>query len=54
MAALVATMNNMELTRAYQQLLGQINEITSRLATAIPKIEQDVFNSENDIKIMLE
>ena len=47
-------MNNMELTRGYQQLLGQIQEITSRLAQAIPKIEQDVANSENDIKTMFE
>ena len=54
MAAMAATMNNMELTRAYQQLSSQINEIANRLATAIPKIEQDVLNSESDIKIMFE
>ena len=47
-------MNNMELTRSYHQLAGQVNDLASRLAQAIPKIEQDVANSENDIKTMFE
>ena len=48
------TMNNMELTRAVQELQMSTTDIAQRLAAAIPKIEQDVSNSESDIKIMFE
>ena len=48
---MAGTMNNMELTRAVHELQTNLTDVAQRLATAIPKIEQDVANSESDIKI---
>ena len=33
------TMNNMELTRGFEALQAQVNDLSTRLATAIPEIE---------------
>ena len=51
---MAGTMNNMELTRAVHNLETNLTDVAQRLAAAIPKIEQDVANSESDIKIMFE
>ena len=51
---MAATMNNLELTLAVQELQAQMIDAAGRFTTAIPKIEQDVSDSASDIKIMFE
>ena len=52
MAATAAVMNNMELSRAVEMINAQITDLSNKLASAIPEIDQKISDSESDIKMM--
>ena len=44
------TMNNMELTRGFEALQAQVNDLSTRLATAIPEIENSLKVATTETK----
>ena len=46
------TMNNMELTRGFEALQTQVNDLSNRLAAAIPEIENNLRLATVDTKNM--
>ena len=51
---MTATMNNMDLTRTFQQMRAQISDLDARLHANIPKVEQDVANVVTGVKMMFD
>ena len=49
---MTATMNNMELTRGFEALQIQVNDLSNRLAAAIPEIENNLRLATVDTKNM--
>ena len=47
---MAATMNNMELTRGFEALQAQVNDLSQRLATAIPEIETNMKTAAVETK----
>ena len=46
------TMHNMELTRGFEALQTQVNDLANRLTTAIPEIENNLRQATADTKTM--
>ena len=53
MAATAAVMNDMELSRPVETINAQVTDLSNKLASAIPEIDQKISDSESDIEIML-